>query len=75
MAAALLTIADPERFTMIDFRTVRTYPALGLLPPNWDGDYADYLCRLRKVAHELGVPLRRLDRAAFMWDKEGEPGR
>lgn len=69
MASALLTVADPARFTITDFRALETlhvYREIGSkkLP------YPTYLTVCRAIAERVGTNLRTLDRALWQWSKE-----
>ncbi len=82
-ASAILTVFDPERYTIIDVRAMKTlrildYASLGQDRPEWLGEtefttwlYEQYLDRCVRIAQALDVPLRDLDRALFYI--EGEP--
>ncbi|MGY1825955.1 hypothetical protein [Blastococcus sp. SYSU DS0541] len=67
-ASALLMVADPKQFTVIDYRSVEALQAHGELGPGWPG-YVDYLERCRAIAHAVGTDLRQLDRALWCWHK------
>lgn len=68
-ATALLTVAFPDRHTVIDFRSTEALHLLG----EWDGagGYVAYLRVCRRLANELEVDLRTLDRALWRWSKDG----
>jgi hypothetical protein len=68
MATAILTMINPEKYTVID---VRALESLGL--SKWDGSagfYIDYLQACRALAFKYKVTLRTLDRALWQWSKE-----
>jgi hypothetical protein len=82
MASALLTIWDPERYTVLDFRAFAALERLqrrGLLKeevPERDGlypSYPEYLQCCRTIARRLGVNLRDLDRALWKWNEMKMP--
>lgn len=69
-AVALLHWMRPDRFPMIDIRVV---DALGItLPANWEDIhfYSSLADRIRQHADILGVDLRTMDRALWVWDKQ-----
>jgi hypothetical protein len=70
-ATALLTVALPNRHTIIDVRSTEALGRLGA----WDGTggYRPYLEVCRRLASQLDVDLRTLDRALWRWSKEGYP--
>jgi hypothetical protein len=70
-ATALLAVAFPARYTIID---VRSTESLGRLD-EWDGQggYLSYLDACRDLATRLVVALRTLDRALWQWSKSGYP--
>ena len=82
MASALLTIWDPKRHTVLDFRAFAALERLqrrgllkqevpereGLYPP-----YPQYLDCCRSIARRLGVSLRDLDRALWKWNEMKMP--
>jgi hypothetical protein len=68
VASAVLTVIDPTRFTIIDFRALE---ALNVNEANLTIDfYLDYLEECRRVAQKHNVSLRTLDRAMWQWSKE-----
>ena len=70
VASAILTAIKPERYTIIDFRTLE---ALNIKQPYLTIDfYLDYLDECRRLASEQEVSLRTLDRALWRWSKEQE---
>jgi hypothetical protein len=83
VASAILTIWNPQRYTVLDVRVVTALDALhesGAIaevpPPHVKGalpDYPAYLQCCRTLAHRLRVGLRDLDRALWQWNKEGMP--
>jgi len=85
VASALLIFPFPDRHTVIDFRVARALEALdhaGQLPDellwrqrppsdnSWLPPYPPYLDACRRLAADLGVSLRDLDRALWQWHKE-----
>jgi hypothetical protein len=72
VASAILTVVDPVRFTIIDFRAlwslgierVAYYPV---------GFYLEYLAACRRIAADAGTDLRSLDRALWQYSKEHQP--
>jgi hypothetical protein len=83
MASAILTVCDSTRYTVLDFRAVealRYLQQIGALRAEVpDGNrgglpgYYAYLQFCRKVARELDVSLRALDRCLWQWSKDGMP--
>jgi hypothetical protein len=67
MASALLTVWDPEKFTVYDIRAMATLRAHGEAGPGFLA-YPIYLDRCSKLAENLGVDLRTLDRALYAAD-------
>lgn len=87
LASALLTVWDPEHFTLLDRRSVES---LGTLlqfgsfeePPgcffptcgkNSLPSYLPYLEFFAVVADRIGVDYRSLDRALWKWHRDGMP--
>jgi hypothetical protein len=68
VASALLTVCQPTRFTVIDYRAIETLQAHGELD-GWPS-YPDYLQVCRALADRVGTDLRTLDRALWQWSKE-----
>lgn len=69
-ASAFLTFIDPERYTVIDYRSWTVLHAYGILrepaASTYDAaDYTKYLRACRRVATEHDVDLRTFDRALF----------
>lgn len=64
VASAIATIIDPQRFTIIDFRTIWS---LGVERVAYYsvGFYLDYLASCRRIAADVGTNLRTLDRALW----------
>lgn len=70
MASALLTVWDPDRYTVIDYRalaTLRQEAELGATDP----DYPTYLRICRDLAARCGCDLRTLDRALWAANRSG----
>lgn len=72
VASAFLTIARPDRFTVIDYRAVRTLREHGEWGAMWP-PYAEYVKTCRSLAKRCGSELRTLDRALWAWDKAHNP--
>ena len=84
MASAILTIHDPDRYTVYDVRAMSTlqdvdYAHLEIPSPDWLGEqgvlnstrrYCDYLGLCRSIADRCEVTLRTLDRC--LWAMNGE---
>jgi hypothetical protein len=66
MASALLTVADPQRFTILDVPSVETLRAHAELGPTWPDYFPDLEC-CRDLAQRGGTDLRTLDRALWSW--------
>jgi hypothetical protein len=83
MASAILTVVDPDRFTVIDVRAIAAFDdlrRLGLVGPSLllhkEGQfppYHEYLECCRRMASEFGIGLRTLDRALWKWNASGMP--
>jgi thermostable 8-oxoguanine DNA glycosylase len=72
MASAILTVCDPEAFTVLDYRAWETLRGASLqgLPehyPATSDEYLDYCRVCRQLAERVGMSLRNLDRA--LWAK------
>jgi hypothetical protein len=68
VASAILTMIDPERYTIIDYRALE---ALGVaVTVHTITSYLEYLDQCRKLALENDVSLRELDRALWQWSKD-----
>lgn len=72
VASALLTVARPDRFTVIDYRAVRTLREHGEWDATWP-PYVVYVETCRRLATRCGAGLRSLDRALWAWDKAHNP--
>jgi hypothetical protein len=74
-ASAILSIWDPERFTVYDIRVCDALPTLEhpLLTAATISDavrsYQAYLVLARGLATSLGISLRDLDKTLWTWDK------
>jgi hypothetical protein len=68
-ASALLTVWDPNRFTVIDYRALDSLRKQGELT-EVDPDYPTYLGLCRQVAKRCGCNLRTLDQALWQARKE-----
>jgi thermostable 8-oxoguanine DNA glycosylase len=72
MASAILTVCDPKKFTVLDYRAwdVLERASLQGLPENYPAtpdEYLDYCRVCRRLAERVGMSLRNLDRA--LWAK------
>ncbi len=71
IASAVLTVWQPDRYTVIDVYAVAALHALGRLDAAEVGGvgFPEYLQACRAVVEELGdgITLRDLDRALWMW--------
>jgi hypothetical protein len=78
MASAILTVWKPDTFTVIDVNAWASLRRLGLLPRLTRPDssfvypetYPPYLQLCQKIATDLAVPLRTLDKC--LWTLNGE---
>jgi hypothetical protein len=72
VASAILTVVDPVRFTIIDFRALWS---LGIKRVTYYpvGFYLEYLAACRRIAADAGIDLRSLDRALWQYSKEHQP--
>jgi hypothetical protein len=70
VASAILTVAYPERFTVMDVRVLEVLHTFGELRSRTP-HYYDYLLRCHALAARAGCGLRALDRALWQWAKEG----
>ncbi len=69
VASAVLTVAFPDRYTVIDRRAVGTLRTAKRLGDEWPS-YDRYLELCRAIADEVGVSLRTLDRALWKYSQE-----
>jgi len=71
MASSILTAIDQEKYTIIDYRALA---ALGV--PNSDTNLEFYLHHYfpecKRLASDVGVNLRTLDRALWSWSSRSE---
>jgi endonuclease III len=68
MASAILAMARPEVYTVVDFRALE---ALGITKwPKTSAYYDAYLKTCRELAQQHKTTLRTLDRALWQWSKE-----
>jgi hypothetical protein len=68
MASALLTIWNPDEFTVIDVRAISTWRAAGHLRSGNDWPpYLEYVDLCRRLAADSAPDLRSLDRALWQW--------
>jgi hypothetical protein len=77
MASAILTVCDPETFTVLDYRAwdVLAGASLQGLPEHYpvtSDEYLDYCRVCRQLAEWVGMSLRDLDRA--LWAKSWRDG-
>ncbi len=68
VASALLTVASPDRYTVIDRRAVGTLRTAERLGDDWPS-YNRYLELCRGIADDVGVSLRTLDRALWKYSQ------
>jgi hypothetical protein len=74
IASALLAVWRPKRYTIIDFRAVRSLRYFGALPPGRRlPAYLDYLAVCRRTGTDLSVELRPLDKALWKFDERRFP--
>ena len=73
MASALLTVCEPTRFTVIDYRAIETLQTFGELDSS--PSYSVYLQVCRALAQRVKTDLRTLDRALWQWSKEHDAPR
>jgi hypothetical protein len=76
VASALLTVYDPDNYTVMDWRAWASLIDIGLLSlgltpamamgPHTPNTYAAYLAACRKLARQYGVGLRDLDRCLWV---------
>lgn len=68
--SVFLMAQEPENYTVIDIRALKSMRALGRLPEGPPDarleDWAPYLAECRKIAEETGFSLRIVDRAMYM---------
>lgn len=69
VASAILTVAYPDRFTVMDVRVLEVLHTFGELRSRTPR-YYDYLLRCNEIAARAGCGLRTLDRALWQWGKE-----
>ena len=75
-ASALLTVWQPDRFTIIDVRALSalkklTHAALsGVRTVRLKNSYMAYLDLMREISQSLSCSLRELDKALWLFDKE-----
>ncbi len=68
VASALLTVIDPDRYTVIDFRALE---ALGHETTDRSVNfYLEYLRACRELAATHAISLRNLDRALWQWSRD-----
>ncbi len=72
VASALLMVSDPEKFTVIDFRSIEALQAHGELVGPAPA-YFPYVLLCRELADRVGTDLRSLDRALWQWSKAQSP--
>jgi hypothetical protein len=75
-ASAVLTVWDPTRFTVVDFRVREAIQMLRLVHVREEsveaalGDYAAYVSLCQQLAVDCGCSLRQLDRALWLWHRQ-----
>jgi hypothetical protein len=69
VASALLAMMQPDRFTIIDFRALRSLGHPRTMNDRSIEFYLAYLDYCRNVAAKHGTDLRTLDRALWQYDK------
>jgi len=75
VASAILTVINPERFTIIDFRALESLGITDRQAYYTIDFFIDYLRFCRGLASQCRVGLRTLDRALWQWSKEKTKGR
>ena len=71
VASALLTVWDPDGYTVVDWRAVEVLRAGGALPAGPGvPDYWDYLSVCVTIARRLDVSLRQLDRSLWKYSQQ-----
>ncbi len=77
LGSSILMASDPECYTVMDVRSLKSIRALGLLDPGWpeasERGWLDYLGACRSLSDTTGEPLRRVDRALFSAEGSSEP--
>ena len=68
MASAILTVMNPHRFTVIDFRALEALGQQNEAPTIQY--YVRYLAACRDLASTHNVTLRELDQALWAWSKD-----
>ncbi|GAA1380721.1 hypothetical protein GCM10009613_05500 [Pseudonocardia kongjuensis] len=68
VASAFLTVADPTRFTVVDFRAIRALQQHGEQVAD-DPYYREYVDLCASIARRCETDLRTLDRALWQYDK------
>jgi len=72
VASAILTLINPDRYTIIDYRALES---LGVTDwPDSVEYYLGYLAACRELARRYHKSLRTLDRALWQWSKELSQG-
>ena len=80
-ASAILTLADPRRYGVLDIRAWQLLFGLGRVgrKPSGRGfalrDWLDYLGELRRHARRLGVPARTVELTLFLCHRKLQKGR
>jgi len=74
VGSAVLSMIDPERFTIVDFRALAALGVARRAAPSIDF-YLEYLVRCRQLASDYGVSMRTLDKAMWQWSKESKKER
>jgi hypothetical protein len=69
MASAILTVLDPHRYTVIDWRALEALGRSDLKPSV--RVYPHYVDTCRRIAEDNKIDLRHLDHALWGWSKYG----
>lgn len=70
MASTVLHFLFPDRFPIIDRRTLSTLDKVNhFRASRTPTGYWRYCAEIRKISKETGLPLRAIDRALFAYDK------
>lgn len=77
LGSSILMASDPERYTVMDARSLKSIRALDRLGPGWpeasEREWLDYLGACRSLSDTTGEPLRRVDMALFSAEGSSEP--
>lgn len=76
LGSSILMANDPDRYTVMDTRSLKSLRALGLFSSRWsdanEREWLDYLAACRSLRDATDESLRRVDRALYSAD--GKPG-